>query len=341
MEISDAHTLSSWASTIINFLESKGYSKEKLLTSAGLDPKLLDSAQARYPVTGISKLWHYAYDQYGTTVGLQIARYFRPNHWSTLGLALQSSRNVDEFIYRICRYVCLISNAVELRFEESDVGAKKVTTRFLQPVSLENERMESYMASALGLTEMMYGKPPKLIRVDLPRVYPSDPTPWYEVFGDNIQWESAAFTVHLSRAVLDFKTPNIDSRIALMHETDLSERLEQLHNLSFSQRIRREVLQMLPNGEPSVKDVAERLHMSPRSMQRHLEEEGIGFRQLIDSVRLQVAKNYLTLTRHSLSEIALLTGFSNQSNFSNAFKRWTDLTPNRYRDQHQQSPNRS
>lgn len=333
ININDAYTLSSWVVSLLGFLESRGFSKDIILQRAGLDPSLLNDIRARYPVQGISRLWQYAYEQAGATVGLEVARYFRPGHWSTLGLSLQSSQNVDEFLQRICRYVSLISDAIEVRYEASAIAAKKVVTGFLLPVNLQDERMEFYMLAALRLSEMIFGGPAHMARVDLTRKPPENPQPWHDAFGHNILWSAPEFAIHFEQKILAFKAPYIDSRLSLLHENELLERLQVQHNLSCSQRLRRELLQMLPQGEPSIKDVAARLHVSVRSLQRHLEDEGLSFRTVVEAVRLQMAQQYLSQTRRSLAEIAMLTGFSNQSNFSNAFKRWTQMTPNRYREQ--------
>lgn len=333
INLNDAYTLSSWVVSLLGFLESRGFSRDNLLQQAGLDPTLLQNTHARYPVQGISRLWQYAYEQAGATVGLEVAKYFRPGHWSTLGVSLQSSLNVDEFLQRICRYVSLISDAVEVRYESSSVAAKKIVTSFLLPVNLQDERMEFYMLAALRLSEMVFGAPARLARVDLTRQLPDNPQPWHEAFGKNIFWRAPEFAIHFEQKVLAVKTPFVDSRLSSLHETELSARLAQQNRESFSQQIRREVLHMLAHGEPAIKDVAAHMNMSVRSVQRHLEEEGLSFRGVVDSIRLHVAQQYLSQTRRSLTEIAMLTGFSNQSNFSNAFKRWTQMTPNRYREQ--------
>jgi AraC-like DNA-binding protein len=44
------------------------------------------------------------------------------------------------------------------------------------------------------------------------------------------------------------------------------------------------------------------------------------------------AKDYVGDSTHSLAYIAFLLGFSDQSNFSRAFRRWTGMSPKAYRD---------
>jgi AraC-like DNA-binding protein len=67
--------------------------------------------------------------------------------------------------------------------------------------------------------------------------------------------------------------------------------------------------------------------MSERTLQRHLSEHGQTFQDLVNEVRREVAESLLTGTSNSLSEVAFLTGFSDQSAFQRAFKGWTGQTP--------------
>lgn len=74
-------------------------------------------------------------------------------------------------------------------------------------------------------------------------------------------------------------------------------------------------------------DVARRLAMSDRTLHRRLAEKNLSFKTLVDTTRRQVAKNLLRTRSYSLTEVAFLTGFSEQSAFNRAFKRWTGRTP--------------
>ena len=66
-------------------------------------------------------------------------------------------------------------------------------------------------------------------------------------------------------------------------------------------------------------------------MQRRLDENGIIFVDLLNEVRVELAKNKLKSSDLSLAEIGFLLGFSEQSSFNRAFKRWTGRTPREYR----------
>lgn len=83
---------------------------------------------------------------------------------------------------------------------------------------------------------------------------------------------------------------------------------------------------------PSFAEIAEHLHMTPRTLRRKLSEEKNSFRKLADELRAHVAINYLRDTDLSVDEIAYALGFSDTANFRRAFRRWTKATPVEFRD---------
>ena len=84
---------------------------------------------------------------------------------------------------------------------------------------------------------------------------------------------------------------------------------------------------LLPQGEADLDTAAKKLCMSPRSLQRHLADDGYSFRELLDETRKALAMEYVRNGRHPLIEVAFRLGFSDQSAFSKAFRRWTGLSP--------------
>jgi AraC-like DNA-binding protein len=73
------------------------------------------------------------------------------------------------------------------------------------------------------------------------------------------------------------------------------------------------------------------MHMSSRTIQRLLKKESTTFATLLDDVRINLAKQFLSDPRTDLTEIAFLLGFSELSTFSRAFKRLTGQSPSQYR----------
>ncbi|MEM6988059.1 MAG: helix-turn-helix transcriptional regulator, partial [Pseudomonadota bacterium] len=94
----------------------------------------------------------------------------------------------------------------------------------------------------------------------------------------------------------------------------------------------------LSEGVPKMAEVARGLGLSSRSFHRRLAEHDVGFQALIESTQRELAEGLLREDDHSLADIAFLTGFSEQSAFSRAFKRWSGVTPARFRREHRVVP---
>ncbi len=97
----------------------------------------------------------------------------------------------------------------------------------------------------------------------------------------------------------------------------------------------RVILQLLmrytESAAPSIGTLAKHLDISIRTLQRRLRKEGVTHLELLERVRREKAEGYLRDTHMSVKEISVLLGFSDQSSFCRAFKRWTGSTPSRFR----------
>jgi AraC-like DNA-binding protein len=98
--------------------------------------------------------------------------------------------------------------------------------------------------------------------------------------------------------------------------------------------VREKIVATMPDGSVSADRVAELLHMSRRTLTRHLGEAGHTFKELLDEARRHSAGYYLQTTELSVEDIAFLLGFSESAAFVRAFKRWTRSTPGEFRRAH-------
>ena len=97
------------------------------------------------------------------------------------------------------------------------------------------------------------------------------------------------------------------------------------------QTIKELIEESLPSGIPSLVQVADYVKLSPRTLKRRLANKSVTFRELVQQIQKEVALNYLKSSTKSIGEITFLTGFSEQSAFNRAFKRWTGEAPTSYR----------
>ncbi|MFK7988396.1 MAG: helix-turn-helix domain-containing protein [Sandaracinaceae bacterium] len=95
--------------------------------------------------------------------------------------------------------------------------------------------------------------------------------------------------------------------------------------------VRDAIRESLPHGGATTGQVAKRLGMGPRTLQRRLADLDLSFAEALDSTRQGLAARYLAGPELSVSEIAYLLGYNERASFYRAFRRWHDTTPAAYR----------
>ena len=96
-------------------------------------------------------------------------------------------------------------------------------------------------------------------------------------------------------------------------------------------KARQAIADALRCGEPTLSHIAKHLALSPRTLQRRLGEHALRFADLLDATREGLARSYLNDRKISMAEVAYLLGYSEQSAFNRAFKRWTGVSPTQFR----------
>ena len=90
-------------------------------------------------------------------------------------------------------------------------------------------------------------------------------------------------------------------------------------------------LHVSPDGPPRIDCVAQAARCSVRTLQRRLREAGLTYSGLLDEVRLEIAAQMLAEAGKRVIDIALDLGYSDQANFTRAFRRWAGVPPSEYR----------
>jgi AraC-like DNA-binding protein len=135
-----------------------------------------------------------------------------------------------------------------------------------------------------------------------------------------------AFPAHL----LDQPNPNANRMVFQLLGGYLA-RVKAAARKSTVERVEDYVRGALPSGSCSIEHCAEKLGASVRTLQARLTRAGLRFSDILEQQRIELAKDYLRQDHMSLDEVALLLGYSEQTSFGRAFKRWTGSTPQRFR----------
>lgn len=126
--------------------------------------------------------------------------------------------------------------------------------------------------------------------------------------------------ISFNEGMWDFFEPELQKRLYEMEKDD-----------SISARVRSALTELLPAGSGTVEDVAEKLGISKRTLQRKLTEEGTSFQKQLNGTRELLAKNYIRNTDMSSEDIAFLLGYQEINSFLRAFSLWTGMGISEYR----------
>jgi AraC-like DNA-binding protein len=167
---------------------------------------------------------------------------------------------------------------------------------------------------------------------------PKNGEPFENYFGNPIRPSKAiriGFTA--SDATRPFLTEN--SGMWNFFESELKQKLSDLETeTTFKQRVKSALLEMLPSGQSTIEEMASRLTMSKRTVQRKLNRESSSYKNVLNSTRKDLAQHYLARSMISPPEISFLLGYQDSNSFLRAFKSWTGTTPGEYRSEHLNIP---
>ena len=118
-----------------------------------------------------------------------------------------------------------------------------------------------------------------------------------------------------------------------MAENLARQQLEQQQSGGDISQIRLQVHDLMRTSAPRRELVADRLNISVRTLDRRLAEAGLTWQSLLDSLRLQLAREYLANPGMTIREVAGKLGFADIRAFQRRFRVWTGTTPTEYRQQ--------
>ncbi|MFC6301031.1 helix-turn-helix domain-containing protein [Pseudomonas sp. CCM 7893] len=326
-------SLASWTRALRKQLDALGLDSAALCVQAGLDPQQMDDPNARYPLSATTRLWELAVQASGDpAIGLRVSRFVSPTTFHALGYALVASGSLREVFERIVRYHPVVSDALTL--ELSRIG-ERYCLRLQQPNTSPTpalEAIDAFAAIYVRTCRNRLGRDYAPLAVYLRRPEPADPKPWHTVFRSPVFFGAEEDRLEFAAHDFDSHLDDANPELAAHNETVLKRTLAQLQPLTWERKVRAAIEAQLPEGEPSAERIAQTLHLSLRSLQRHLADEGCRFDALLNECRENLALLHLRDPQCSLAEVSHLLGFADTSSFNRAFKRWTGMTPGQFRD---------
>ncbi|MGH8461381.1 MAG: AraC family transcriptional regulator [Stenotrophobium sp.] len=329
----EATTLNTWGIAIARTLDAHGLDSVSLFVEAGLDPAILHDPNGRYPVSKMARLWQLAVAVTGDPcLGLKAAAYVQPATFHSLGLAMMASLNLEDALQRTARFSRIVSNAVDIVIVRTPVGVKEVV-RFLDGVPVVDEAIDLVMASTAKMGHMLTGLERLPIEIHLCRDGTAAMLAEFAAYFDcPVQFRAEENALLIPHEWMQRPLPMANPELARQNDRVVVEYLRRFDGARVSEKVRAELISRLPAGEPARAHVASALNMSEKTLQRRLSGEDSSYQQILDETRSELAQQYLRESRASVCEVTFRLGFSDQSSFTRAFKRWTGLSPGEFRN---------
>jgi AraC-like DNA-binding protein len=325
-------TLAASASALAETVQTYGVDPRKLFAKFGLDVDAMQEPGARYPFRSMIRLWAEARNETGDPcIGLIAAQKIRPPALHALGLSWLASPTLLEGLHRIERYAQIVNSVLQFKLTVEGTRAKlarvPIETR-LQPT---DEAVDASLAVIVKMCRAIADPHFAPMAVTFRHADNGHIEQYIDYFHCPVRFSATEDALYFDSAALRQPAPAGNRELAYHNDRAAERYLATLNPERVRDKVKEILLTLLPSGEATQEAVASSLNKSISTLQRQLKAEGVNYRELLDQTRRELAQQLLEERRYALSQIAYLLGFSDQGNFSRAFKRWTGRSPAAFR----------
>jgi AraC-like DNA-binding protein len=314
-----------------------GVDLKPLLKKAGLRKEQIENRDTRLDVRRqIRFLTLAASALQDELLGFHLAESVDLRELGWLYYVVTSSEMLGEAQKRAARYSTMVNEGVSLKYVEG----KDMRISFdYVGISRHSDRhqIEFFMTVLVRMCRLLTGRRLVPTRIRLSHLRHSDSSELSAFFGGDIEFGATRDEVAFAIATKDLPVVGADPYLNQLLIETCEEALSRrpANRGSFRSIVENAVVPLLPHGMAQAGEIARRLGFSQRTFARRLSAEGLTFSEVLESLRRELAEQYLADPGLSISQIAWILGYKEVSAFGHAFKRWTGKTPREARAQHE------
>jgi AraC-like DNA-binding protein len=310
-----------------------GVDGDALLDELGIEKSLLDDPDARLPEQAVQALWGRAYAASADPdLALHAAEILPIGAYRVIDFMAWNAPTIGQAFAEVSRYFAIISTAVKLPVMESPATMDLTIEPADGPGTLTRPYVEYVLAAVFLRIREATGVRFPLASVDFAFPQPPSIAEHQRIFDCDVRFGAAENRLRIPHETWVVQNARAQPElfgVLLDHARTLQAKVpREPEELT---QVRQAIADALRSGEPSLALVARQLGMSPRTLQRRLGEHELRFADLLDTTREGLARDYLNDRKIALAEVAYLLGYSEQSAFNRAFKRWTGVSPTQFR----------
>jgi AraC-like DNA-binding protein len=318
---------------LLDTLRIRGIDATALLGDVGLGDVEPTDPDARLPLVCLDRLWDRAAARVADPdLGLHVAESVDPSSFGLLSYLGTSSATWGEGLRRLLRYFRLLSDGSRYDLSVRD-GVATLTasqdTPFSAPV---RQRVEFTISVLFCYARHLITGDWQVLDVFFEHAPPPDLAEHRRLYGRVPRFATVHSGFSFDGELLVRPLVTCNPTLAELLERLAARQLADLPPVATIAGALRDLC--LRDGfehELTLETAAHRLHLSPRTLQRRLREEGTSHQEVIDDTRRQLASRMLVQSGLGIAEVAFALGFSEPSGLHRAFKRWTGMTPAEYR----------
>jgi len=313
-------------------LEEVGVRVSVVLRRAGLPLEFSNQPRVLASTEELFALWRAIGEvSANPAIGLLLGTETKTERFHPIGLAALSTENFGSAIDQMARYKQL--TCPEEILQEKDDEEWSIQFRWLLADEVEPPVLnECCFAWVLSIARHGTGTRLSPLRVEFvqPRAHAKTIERHFgcPVIGGVPR---NAIVFRASDAQRPFVTRNAEllAMLAPQFEEELK---QEKGDENFVERVRIATQQKLTGRRPTIEDIADELHISSRTLQRRLQDEGFNFQRVLEEARHQLARHYLSNSVLELNEAAYLLGYEDANSFVRAFRTWEGVPPARWRE---------
>ncbi|ARB46617.1 AraC family transcriptional regulator [Alloalcanivorax xenomutans] len=321
----DNYVAAAYVRLLYDYLESQGVEAETLL---GAPTVLAEDGLEKVPLA----FWRHSLEIASQhldepALGLAVARTITARHFDVLGYVVSHCGTLGEALARLERYhrlvydvnparVATVGDSLEVRW-----GVERG-----RPGALVDE---TGVAAVVQFIRNLVGRDLPVEAVHFVNPEPADLAPYRAFFGAEVRFDCARTVLRIPLTYLALPLGAPDPGLVDILDRQAQSLLERQPRAGSPYDAH--LVRLMREGRPTLEALAERYHVSARTMQRRLAEQGETFQAVLQRVRYQLAREYLADGRLELTEVAALLGYSEHSAFTRAFRQWAGVGPKRWR----------
>jgi len=267
-------------------------------------------------------------------LGLELGRAYNAQSYGLFGYAFLSAPTLRQAMAIVSSYGPLTFTLFRVAFRETAAEGILQFSRDLEiPDDLFAYYVDRDVAAALAAGEPGLQSPFRPTGVTLMHNGQGREAAYRDFFGCPVSFNGPRSEVRFDAAALDTPMPLQDAETSAICQQQCQLLLARMSKSGgFVERVRQCIVAR-PGYFPDIDQVADKLHITGRTLRRKLSAEGSSYQQILADVRYELAREYLATSKLSIEEIAAMLGYSSPGNFTHAFKRWHGSPPRQYRQE--------